>query len=44
MFRLEELQFDILDFIFYRNKGAYIIGRVLSPAGQNSFYRCRTQR
>jgi len=37
MFRLEELQFDILDFIFYRNKGAYIIGRVLSPAGQTPF-------
>ena len=37
MFRLEELQFDILNFIFYRNKGAYIIGRVLSPAGETPF-------
>ena len=36
-FKLEDLQFDILDFTFYRNKGAYLIGRVLSPAGQTPF-------
>ena len=27
----------MLDFIFYRNKGAYIIGRVLSPEGETPF-------
>jgi isocitrate dehydrogenase kinase/phosphatase len=36
-FRLEDLQFDMLDFTFYRNKGAYLIGRVLSPAGETPF-------
>jgi len=36
-YRLEDLRFDILDFTFYRNKGAYIIGRVLSPAGETPF-------
>ena len=36
-FKLEDLQFDILDFTFYRNKGAYLIGRVLSPAGETPF-------
>ena len=35
--RLEQLQFEMLDFIFYRNKGAYIIGRVLSPEGETPF-------
>ncbi|MBL4941761.1 MAG: bifunctional isocitrate dehydrogenase kinase/phosphatase [Colwellia sp.] len=39
-FKLEELQFDILDFTFYRNKGAYLIGRVLSPAGETPFIVC----
>lgn len=39
-FRLEDLQFDILNFTFYRNKGAYIIGRVLSPAGETPFIIC----
>lgn len=37
MFQLEALQFDILNFVFYRNKGAYIIGRVISPAGITPF-------
>ncbi len=36
-FRSDELEFDILNFIFYRNKGAYIIGRVISPAGETPF-------
>ena len=36
-YQLEDLQFDILNFIFYRNKGAYIIGRVISPAGETPF-------
>jgi len=35
--KLENLQFDILNFTFYRNKGAYLIGRVLSPAGETPF-------
>jgi len=37
MFQLETMQFDILNFVFYRNKGAYIIGRVISPAGVTPF-------
>lgn len=37
MFQLETMQFDILNFVFYRNKGAYIIGRVISPAGITPF-------
>jgi len=36
-YQLDELQFDILNFVFYRNKGAYIIGRVISPAGETPF-------
>jgi isocitrate dehydrogenase kinase/phosphatase len=36
-YKLSELKFDILDFVFYRNKGAYIIGRVISPAGETPF-------
>jgi isocitrate dehydrogenase kinase/phosphatase len=36
-FKLEDLQFDILNFTFYRNKGAYLIGRVISPAGETPF-------
>ena len=35
--KLEDLQFDILNFTFYRNKGAYLIGRVLSSAGETPF-------
>ncbi len=35
--KLEDLKFDILNFTFYRNKGAYLIGRVLSPAGETPF-------
>ncbi len=34
---LDDIQIDILNFIFYRNKGAYIIGRVLSPCGETPF-------
>jgi isocitrate dehydrogenase kinase/phosphatase len=37
LFQLETMQFDILKFVFYRNKGAYIIGRVISPAGITPF-------
>lgn len=36
-YRVEDLTFDILNFVFYRNKGAYIIGRVNSPAGETPF-------
>jgi isocitrate dehydrogenase kinase/phosphatase len=36
-YRLEQLQFDMLDPVFYRNKGAYLIGRVHSPAGITPF-------
>lgn len=36
-FQLSELRFDILDSVFYRNKGAYIIGRVISPGGETPF-------
>ncbi|MCW8864559.1 MAG: bifunctional isocitrate dehydrogenase kinase/phosphatase [Colwellia sp.] len=36
-YKLEDLQFDILDFTFYRNKGAYLIGRVISPGGETPF-------
>ena len=39
-YRVEDLKFDILDFAFYRNKGAYIIGRVMSPAGETPFILC----
>ena len=35
--KLADLQFDILNFTFYRNKGAYLIGRVISPAGETPF-------
>lgn len=37
MYKLDDLQFDILDNVFYRNKGAYIIGRVISPGGETPF-------
>jgi len=36
-YQLNELNFDILNFIFYRNKGAYIIGKVTSPGGDTPF-------
>ena len=36
-FPLEDLKLDILNFTFYRNKGAYIIGRVISPSGETPF-------
>mgnify|MGYP000120533749 FL=1 len=39
-YKLEDLQFDILNSTFYRNKGAYIIGRVLSPGGETPFIVC----
>ena len=37
LYKLSELKFDILDFVFFRNKGAYIIGRVISPGGETPF-------
>lgn len=37
LYKLEDLQFDILTSTFYRNKGAYTIGRVLSPGGETPF-------
>lgn len=36
-FPVSTLKFDIIDAVFYRNKGAYIIGRVVSPAGETPF-------
>lgn len=36
-YKLTDLQFDILNFTFYRNKGAYLIGRIISPAGETPF-------
>ncbi|WP_322111092.1 bifunctional isocitrate dehydrogenase kinase/phosphatase [Thalassotalea hakodatensis] len=36
-FALSTIEIDILNFVFYRNKGAYIIGRVLTPAGNTPF-------
>ncbi len=36
-FTPKEMSFDILDFVFYRNKGAYVIGKVNSPAGETPF-------
>lgn len=36
-YKLKDLQFDILNFTFYRNKGAYLIGRVISPGGKTPF-------
>lgn len=33
----KQMSFDILDFVFYRNKGAYIIGKVNSPGGETPF-------
>jgi isocitrate dehydrogenase kinase/phosphatase len=34
---LEQIQIDILNSIFFRNKGAYIIGRILLPSGEVPF-------
>ncbi|MEW6992120.1 bifunctional isocitrate dehydrogenase kinase/phosphatase [Colwelliaceae bacterium 6441] len=34
---LSALKLDILNFTFYRNKGAYIIGRVISPSSETPF-------
>ncbi|REL36642.1 bifunctional isocitrate dehydrogenase kinase/phosphatase [Thalassotalea euphylliae] len=34
---IDQMKFDILDQVFYRNKGAYIIGRVVSPGGETPF-------
>jgi len=34
---LADIQFDILNFVFYRNKGAYIIGRVITPESETPF-------
>ncbi|MBN8445762.1 MAG: bifunctional isocitrate dehydrogenase kinase/phosphatase [Gammaproteobacteria bacterium] len=32
-----QIRFDILKSVFYRNKAAYIVGRVVSPDGQQPF-------
>lgn len=34
---IDQMKFDILDQVFYRNKGAYVIGRVISPGGETPF-------
>jgi isocitrate dehydrogenase kinase/phosphatase len=34
---LHEIRLDILKSIFYRNKAAYIVGRVVTPSGQQPF-------
>ena len=34
---VSQMKFDILQPVFYRNKGAYIIGRVVSPGGETPF-------
>ncbi|WP_206483888.1 bifunctional isocitrate dehydrogenase kinase/phosphatase [Thalassotalea sp. G2M2-11] len=36
-YELSELEIDMLNFTFYRSKGAYIIGRVLTPNGEMPF-------
>ncbi len=34
---LHQMRIDVLKSIFYRNKGAYIVGRIVSPYGQQPF-------
>jgi isocitrate dehydrogenase kinase/phosphatase len=34
---VHQIRFDILKSVFYRNKAAYIVGRVVSPDGQQPF-------
>ncbi len=34
---VSQLKFDIIDSVFYRNKGAYLIGKVVSPGGETPF-------
>jgi isocitrate dehydrogenase kinase/phosphatase len=36
-FETHQLRFDILNSIFYRNKAAYVVGRVVSPHGFQPF-------
>ena len=36
-FETHQLRFDILNSIFYRNKAAYVVGRVVSPRGFQPF-------
>ncbi len=36
-YRLSEIAIDILNFTFYRNKGAYLIGRVVTPESEIPF-------
>jgi len=36
-FETHQLRFDILNSIFYRNKAAYVVGRVVSPKGFQPF-------
>lgn len=37
---LSSIQIDILNNTFYRNKGAYIIGRIIHPGGESPFIVC----
>lgn len=34
---LHKIRLDVINSIFYRNKAAYIVGRVVSPTGQQAF-------
>lgn len=34
---VHQIRFDILKSVFYRNKAAYVVGRVVSPDGQQPF-------
>ena len=34
---LHKIRLDVINSIFYRNKAAYIVGRVVSPSGQQAF-------
>ncbi|WP_367607375.1 bifunctional isocitrate dehydrogenase kinase/phosphatase [Legionella sp. W05-934-2] len=36
-FGLHQMRIDVLKSIFYRNKGAYIVGRIVNPNGQLPF-------
>lgn len=36
-FETHQLRFDILNSVFYRNKAAYVVGRVVSPRGFQPF-------
>lgn len=36
-FALHQMRIDVLKSIFFRNKGAYIVGRIINPQGQQPF-------